>query len=325
MNGMDKILIIQTASIGDVILATAVVEQLHDAYPQSTIDFLVKKGIEPVFDSHPFIKNVWVWDKSNKWKSWKSLLRVIRYQKYDLIVDIQRFLLTGLWTIFSGAKEKRGFSKNPCSIFFTKKVKHTIQKGIHEIDRNFSLIADLVALPRLRPRLYPSAFPEIAKLHTVYYTISPASLWTTKQFPFEKWIELIGLLPKDTPIFLLGGKNDLALCRKIQESAADHCIEIKAGILSLLESAALMSGAKMNYVNDSSPMHLASAMNAPVTAIYCSTTPDFGFGPLSDTSFIIQNENCKCRSCGLHGKKTCPKQHFDCGYKIDIQLFMLTI
>lgn len=322
---MNKILVIQTASIGDVILATAVVEQLHREYPHAYIDFLVKKGIEPIFDAHPFIRQVLIWDKSIKWKSWRRLLQTIRRQRYDIVINIQRFFLTGLWTILSNAKETRGFDKNPCSFFFSKKVPHTIQKGVHETDRNYALIADLVHFPKERPRLYPLNFPPIVHDNTLYYTISPASLWNTKQYPFEKWIELIRLLPKNAFIFLLGGKKDQLLCQKIKEAASDYQIEIKAGKLSLLESAALMSGAKMNYVNDSSPLHLASSMNAPVTAIYCSTTPDFGFGPLSDQSYIIQNAQCECKPCGLHGKKNCPKKHFDCGYKIDTQQFLPTL
>ena len=49
-----------------------------------------------------------------------------------------------------------------------------------------------------------------------------------------------------------------------------------------------MKDAKMNYVNDSAPMHIASAVNAPVTAVFCSTVPEFGFGPLSDVSIIVR-------------------------------------
>ena len=92
-----------------------------------------------------------------------------------------------------------------------------------------------------------------------------------------------------------------------------------AGKLNLLESAYLISKATMTYVNDSAPLHLASAMNSPVTAFFCSTIPDFGFGPLSDQNCVIQiDKDLECRPCGLHGKKTCPKSHFDCGMKIDV-------
>lgn len=322
---MQKVLIIQTASIGDVILATAVAEQLHDIDPEQQIDFLVKKGNEQIFDNHLFIKHVFIWDKSIKLKSWKQLLKIIRSNRYDLVIDIQRFFLTGLWTILSKAKQTRGFSKNPLSLFFSKRYPHIIKKGVHEVQRNFSLIEDLTKLPIQRPKLYPKSFPEITKSGEKYFTISPASLWFTKQYPSEKWIELIDKIPDVYKIFLLGGKNDIKLCQKIKEESENINIEIKAGELSLIESAALMSGAAMNFVNDSSPMHLASSMNAPVTAVYCSTTPDYGFGPLSDQSFIVQNENCSCRPCGLHGRNECPNYHFDCAYKINTnQLYSKT-
>ena len=69
----------------------------------------------------------------------------------------------------------------------------------------------------------------------------------------------------------------------------------------------------MTFTNDSAPMHFASAVNAPVTAIYCSTLPSFGFGPLSDDAHTVEtDEKLPCRPCGLHGKKECPQQHFKC-------------
>ena len=80
-----------------------------------------------------------------------------------------------------------------------------------------------------------------------------------------------------------------------------------------------MKGAIMNYVNDSAPMHLASAMNAPVTAFFCSTVPDFGFTPLSKQSTVVEvKEELSCRPCGLHGKKECPEKHFNCGHLIEV-------
>jgi heptosyltransferase-2 len=73
----------------------------------------------------------------------------------------------------------------------------------------------------------------------------------------------------------------------------------------------------MNYVNDSAPLHLASAVNASVTAIFCSTVPDFGFGPLSDKSRVVETqEKLDCRPCGLHGFKACPEGHFKCATAI---------
>jgi heptosyltransferase-2 len=118
-------------------------------------------------------------------------------------------------------------------------------------------------------------------------------------------------------IYLLGAPVDHQVCESIRLAEADDTVVNLAGKLSFLESAALMKDAAMNFVNDSAPMHIASAMNAPVTAVYCSTVPSFGFGPLSDKSFVVEiQEKLSCRPCGLHGYKSCPQQHFRCAYEI---------
>ena len=93
---------------------------------------------------------------------------------------------------------------------------------------------------------------------------------------------------------------------------------VLAGKLSLLGTASLMSRARMNYVNDSAPLHIASAMNAPVTVVFCSTVPAFGFGPLRENGRVIEtSEKLRCRPCGVHGYKACPEGHFKCALTID--------
>ncbi|MFN4957421.1 MAG: glycosyltransferase family 9 protein [Cyclobacteriaceae bacterium] len=79
-------------------------------------------------------------------------------------------------------------------------------------------------------------------------------------------------------------------------------------------------------MNDSAPMHLASAVDAPVTAIYCSTLPSFGFGPLSSKSSVVEtHEKLDCRPCGLHGRRQCPKGHFKCSSGIQVDQLLETI
>ncbi|MEJ2594938.1 MAG: glycosyltransferase family 9 protein, partial [bacterium] len=158
----------------------------------------------------------------------------------------------------------------------------------------------------------------------------PGSLWFTKQYPEEKWNEFIDKvinLHPDMYIYLLGSSNEKGLCDRIfQRSAKQENLLNLAGKFTLLESAALMRDARMNYVTDSAPMHLASSVNAPTTAVYCSTVPEFGFGPLSKKSFIIQaQEDIPCKPCGLHGFRKCPKKHFDCAYKIRVEQLVETL
>ncbi len=355
---MQKFLIIQTAFIGDVVLATPLIEKLHAVFPQAQIDFLLRKGNETLLLNHPFLHEVLIWDKKKrKLQNLFRLICQIRKNRYDKVINLQRFAATGLLTVFSAAKETIGFDKNPFGFLFSKKIPHVVGERInlHETERNLELIRHFTDPSYFRPALYPSEsdFDFIKAFNSgKFITVSPASVWFTKQYPAEQWVSFIRNIPFGYRILLLGGPGDVVVCESIRESAtrewvkagesqiakeADHAdnrrghveeasvrkksginqIEILAGKLTFLQSAALMQAATMNYVNDSAPMHFASAMNAPVTAVYCSTVPEFGFGPLSDIRFIVQHtEPLYCRPCGLHGYKECPETHFRCAKEI---------
>jgi heptosyltransferase-2 len=319
-----KFLVIQTAFIGDVVLATGIIEKLHAHFPGSQIDFMLRKGNEGLLANHPYLHEVIIWDKKNgKLKNLWQLISKIRAAKYDYVINVQRFAATGLMTALSGAAETIGFDKNPLSRFFTKRIKHVIgdvNNVIHEVTRNNELIKDFTGAVVMKPRLYPSAddFASVQQYtRKPYITISPASVWFTKQYPKEKWVSFINRVPSNYTIYLLGGPGDLALGTDIRNMSSHKNVVNLIGKFNFLQSAALMSEANMNYVNDSAPMHFASAVNAPVTAVYCSTLPSFGFGPLSDKSFIVEiQEPLKCRPCGLHGRPACPLGHFKCAHEI---------
>lgn len=324
---IQRILIIQTASIGDVILVTPVIEKMHNFYPEAKIDLLIKKGFEDLFYGHPFIHNIWFWEKKqDKYKNLHLLATEIRKTKYDIVINAQRFASTGFLTLYSGAPVRIGFDKNPFSFFFTKRVKHLIGKNnerSHEVDRNLALVSHITDYKTQNPKLYPTTedYARMSPYKTkAYICIAPASLWFTKQFPEQQWVDFIKKLPEYLHVYLLGSKSDVNLCNTIIKDS-EHANSINlAGKLSLLESAALMRDAQMNFVNDSAPMHLASSVNAKMTVLYCSTVPEFGFGPLSDDSVILQtDEKLKCRPCGLHGHKECPEKHFRCATSIPTQ------
>lgn len=311
-------LVIQTAFIGDVILATALVEKLHKAYPNAAIDFLLRKGNETLLTGHPHIREVLVWDKKqSKIRNLFTMAGRVRSNRYDAVINVHRYASSGLITAFSGAVERIGFKKNPWSFTFTHSIHHDFGSSLHEIERNQKLIESLTDSTHDLPRLYPSVldFERIRKFQTGrYICVAPTSVWFTKQLPASQWVALIKSVDsRFENIYLLGAPTDRDLCTAmVNESNSDKVLNL-AGELSFLQSAAIMKGAAMNFVNDSAPMHIASAMDAPVTAVYCSTVPAFGFGPLSAKSFIVQtSENLPCRPCGSHGYKACPQEHFKC-------------
>jgi lipopolysaccharide heptosyltransferase II len=317
-----KFLIIQTAFIGDVILATPLIEKLFEKFPNSQIDFLVKKGNESLLQNNSKLNEILVFDKSKKLKSILQLIKKNRSKQYDAIVNLHRFASSGIITFLSGAQKKYGFSINPFSFCYTKRFKHKIGNGTHEVERNLFVISELVEFSFYKPKLYPSAEDErVVDQFKIkdYICLAPASVWFTKQMPEQKWIELVHVLKERIQkIYLMGGPSDYDLCERIKNKFDIEFVENLSGKLSFMQSAALMRDAKMNFVNDSGPLHIASAVNAPVTAFFCSTTPVFGFGPLSDQSQVIEVENLACKPCGLHGHKQCPKGHFDCGNKLSL-------
>src|SRR5687768_9609068 len=152
---MPKFLIIQTAFIGDVVLATGIVEKLHQHFLTAQIDFLVRKGNEDLLKDHPVLNEELIWNKQkDKYKIWWRTLKKIRANKYDTVINVQRFAATGLLTAFSGAKEKIGFDKNPFSWLFSKKIKHVVVdngKTLHEIERNNELIKGITGNMLAKP------------------------------------------------------------------------------------------------------------------------------------------------------------------------------
>lgn len=317
-----KFLIVQTAFLGDVILATPIVESLSNQFPDAEIHVLVKKGNEQLLVDHPIIAKTWVFDKrEGKFANLRKLRAALNDIHFDWIINCHRFFTSGLLSATVKGRVS-GFDKNPLSGLFAKKTKHEYKDGVHEVDRNLKLISHLVSSENLirQPRLYPSkeAFQKVEE-YTLrpYWVIAPASVWFTKQYPVERWKKLAEKA-KGRPVYVIGGPPDMELCEELV-GTNPNIINL-AGKLSILESAALMAKAEMCFTNDSGPTHMASAVNANSTVAFCSTTPTFGFGPLGENTRVVQTQEVlSCRPCGIHGKNSCPEGHFNCA-KFEIEV-----
>ena len=178
-----RFLIIQTAFIGDAILATALLEDLHRAWPNAKIDLMVRRGNESLFVDHPFINELLIWEKkTSKYRSLWQLLGQIRATPYKAVINLQRFGATGLLTAFSGAGITIGFDKNPFSALFTYSIPHQIGPTLHgvrsgKVYPTFALPQPQFGLPsNTRPaaglRLSSSCRPT-----GVYICWEPPAIW----------------------------------------------------------------------------------------------------------------------------------------------------
>ncbi|MCC6754226.1 MAG: glycosyltransferase family 9 protein [Saprospiraceae bacterium] len=330
---MARVLFIQTAFLGDVILATGLVERWKQAFPDDEVDFLLRRGNEGVLAGNPHLRKVLVWNKQRgKFPGLIRIIREVRRQRYDQVFNLQRFAATGWIAVLSGAHHTVGFKKNPLSFFFSEAVEHVIggADGLHEVERNHRLIQSQVGVQFGLPKLYPSDPAQLTAslgFSGPYITVSPASVWFTKQLPAVQWVQMLAHLPNGLAIVILGSASDRLLGERIrselQQLRDGQPFYNLCGQLGIGPSAAVMQRAVMNYANDSAPLHMASAVNAPVSAVFCSTVPSFGFGPLSERSFVVQTEEqLPCRPCGLHGRKSCPEGHFRCATSISTEALL---
>ena len=115
----------------------------------------------------------------------------------------------------------------------------------------------------------------------------------------------------DGHIAIVGSSADRELAGEIAGAAGTRAIDC-TGKLSLLASAELIGRARVLVTNDSSPLHLASAMATPTVAIFGPTVPEFGFGPLAPRSVVLGIMTLACRPCDRHGPQRCPLGHWRC-------------
>lgn len=325
----ERILIIQTAFLGDVILSLPLLQIVKKKYPLSAIDFLCIPATSQLLMNNPYVNEVIVYDKRNSgMKGFISLVNKLRNKKYDLIISSHRSFRTAVISKLSFAKKSITFDKSSLSFLYDERVSY--DSSLHEIQRNLKLLLPLGIKEKdiARPELFPGK-EECAKVNEFlsdenirdndrYICIAPGSVWFTKRFPKEKFVKVCDLLKdEDIKIILIGGESDKNLCEYILKSTVNKNIINAAGKLSVLESAELIRRSSLLISNDSAPLHIANSVETDVIAIFGATTPAFGFFPFGKKDVIIETIGLKCRPCSIHGGNECPVKTFICMNEID--------
>lgn len=327
---MEKILIVQTAFLGDVILTTPLIKAIKKIYPDSYLSFLLIPETKDVLANNPGLDEIIVYDKRAKEKGifdFFSLVKRIKSKGFDKAFIPHRSLRSALLCFSSKIPKRIGFDTSAGSFLFTRKVKY--QKNQHEIERNLSLLFNLKDKKEFLPELFPSPndfdkveiFLRDQNLDSgeKLVGIAPGSVWATKRWLPERFAQVADLLINElnTGIVFLGSKEDEELCFHISNLMKTKPI-IAAGKMSILQSATLISKCKVIISNDSAPVHMAVAMRTPVVEIYGSTVPQFGFATYGEKNKILEKP-LYCRPCGIHGKSKCPEKHFRCMKEITTQ------
>ena len=159
----------------------------------------------------------------------------------------------------------------------------------------------------------PEFFLRGENIHNIskpYICLAPGAAHFTKQWPKEKYIDLIKFLKHQWEIVLLGGPDEVYTANFIQAEC-----EIKynyVGKTNFNETAHIISASELLICNDSSVMHLATSLKKKILVFFGSTVEEFGFFPYNTNYAVLQNESLSCRPCTHIGRASCPKKHLNC-------------
>ncbi len=314
-----RILVVQTALIGDVILITPLIHALKKLYPEAAIDVMVNWKYRDVLLNNPDISNILTFAKDSLLKPLMILGMVsrIRGNDYDLAISAHRSVTTAYMLKLAGIPFRIGYNQGASGKFYNVRVPWV--KGIRRVEKNMTLLKPLTDETfAVQAHLYPSTsdndFAETVMLHYAErkrISIAPGSMSFTKRWPEKHYVELAMLLrEKGYQLVFLGAPSEEETCRKIIEKAGIDAINL-AGKTSILKATAVIDKCRILICNDSGLMHAANAVETPVIAFFGPTTDELGYLPYGEMDTIFEVD-LDCRPCGKHGGDKCPLGHHQC-------------
>jgi heptosyltransferase II len=332
----EKILVIQTAFLGDAVLTLPMIQKLKEMHKDSIIDVLCIHASIEIFQLSSCINEIIVIEKKGEHKSLFSLLKFIkqiRLKGYDKIYSPHRSFRTSILVLQSGVKETYGYSNS--AMFHVYKYITEYISSHHEVQRNLDLIGydyskngwkvlPEISIPESSERTVKD-FIKSNNIRTDFGVIAPGSIWNTKKYPIEYYEQVIKfLIDKGLKVIIMGSKEEEDIGKTLEIKFGDSLISA-AGRMTITESIALLKYARILISNDSAPTHLGVCADIPVLTLYCSTVPEFGFYPYNKKSRWLSYSELDCKPCGIHGYERCPLKHFLCGYKLEVGLVISNI
>ncbi|NLX03942.1 MAG: lipopolysaccharide heptosyltransferase II [Phycisphaerae bacterium] len=319
-----NILIVKPSAMGDVITALPILTPLRQKFPQAKIAWLVATRWAPLLRGHPLIDEIVEFDRrrfgyvGRSWvvsKRFGRFLRSLRDRRYDLVLDLQGLFRSSFLTwatraaVRIGPAEKRELGW----LFYTHRCPPS-PTNTHVVDRILSAgqLLDLdVSNPTFPLPVSDDARQSVARAlrdrldrRSDYVTFTPGATWASKRWPAQHFAELARMVVDelDLPVVLTGANGERPLCDQVVEQSRSPRVVNLAGQTALPELVALIAAAKAVVCNDSGAMHLAVALNRPLSVVIGPTNAD-RTGPYRRPESILQ-AHCPDAPCL---KRTCEK------------------
>jgi heptosyltransferase I len=307
-----KILIIKPSALGDIVHSLPFLHSLRQHYPEAKIHWVVARGLQGLLEDHPMIQRLWIIDKER----WKELSRLpetfaqlrhfqgeLRRERFDLVIDLQGLLRSGLIAWATGAACRIGFreAREGSPFLYTHRVRGG--REIHAAERYMKVAAFLgCESSPLHFPLPPFPFrpPLVESLPAEYAVLAPSAGTEVKRWPPDRFGELASRLP--LPSVIVAAGSDIPLAERVAAASRGKALSL-AGKTSMKELFAVIGNARFVVSNDTGPMHIAAALQVPVFAIFGPTNP-YRTGPYGPLHTIIREE-ISCSPC--YRRKTCGK------------------
>lgn len=315
---VQKILVINLAFIGDVLLSTPVCRGLRAAYPNARIDMLVIPLNEPIAAGNPYIDRVLIYDKRGRHKRlgelWK-LIKELSREKYDLSLTMNFASRGAMFAWAIGAKCRVGYDRQHSGWFLTDIADSSRERIRHETANHLEIlkplnitVTDTSLAFRVQEADRQSLNQKKLFSNRPALAICPFGSYPKKSWVLSGYAELLKKLADTWDCFLIGAAGDRAGLAQIA-AASGREATILAGDLALGELAAFLKEIKVLITVDTGPMHLANAVGTPVIALFGPTDPRI-WGPRGAKDQVIQLD-VPCSPCwgkGECGENRCMKE-----------------
>lgn len=303
----EKILIVRTDRIGDIVLSTPVIKNLRLAFKNSHIAFMCRPYTLEVLEGNPYLDEVIVYDKDFKHKSsFASAIFSIRLKKkkFDWAIILHPTLRVHLISFFAGIPFRVGWDAKG-GWLLTKRLPYIKHLGLkHELEYTLSIL-EFIGVPIVDKSMYfpikkesEEKIEEFLKKHDInkFIVIHPWASCPSKRWPVNYFKELIDILKKETEF------NVIIVSEKKEETDLFKDLDTINLNLNLSMLGSLLKRANLFISNDSGPVHIASALNTPVISIFGRNQPGLSFvrwRPLGENSFYF-HKDVGCNICLAH-------------------------
>jgi len=343
-----NILIVKTSAIGDVIHTLPALVSLRNQYPDARIDWLVEEAASGIVLGHWAVNRVlisqrrkWIKDyrlgkRLTAWRGVLSFIKELRSTQYDLLIDFQGLLKSGIFVFLAKAKRKVGFGKGmehaEGSYLFLNERIPPVNMDIHAIERDLLLLKAIGVVQSNNDNVFPvdtnsrikaQEFISMAGVDRskLFIAINPMTTWPTKHWTPHKFAALADALfvNHGATVVFTGGEEDREKIGYICSLTRQGLVINGAGQLDLKTLAALYSCAKLVISTDTGPMHLAAVLT-PVVALFGPTAP-WRTGPYGDSHHVVRT-GIACSPCL---KKECRYKTTQCMQDITVEDVMSAV